>query len=287
MKIATMTFLYGKDRLGRVLRNHLTSLREWQTITPDESWLVVEPEGPDDDTPEAARELCEPLGVKVIRVTPKEADPYWNKARGINHAIRASDPSVDILMQVDADMILHPQHIEKLILHFMLDGCTFYLVKNHSLVDPVEFTGEDPPSIYQELADKAVYVPLGCELDPPTTRNPFSPIGPPSKGVGGCQAAMRKWWFKAKGYDELFTGWTGHDSDLRRRATASGRKITWAPPGYEMLHQPHPRMCHQTPEEQVERQAHTDRLYMHSLRLAAKKRWKRNGKEWGGLPVED
>lgn len=284
MKIATITFLYGKSRLQLVLHNYLVSLRQWQTVTPDESWLAVEPTGPDDDTPEVARKMCEPFGMQVIRVEPKPTDKYWNKCRALNHAIRATSPEIDIIMQVDVDMILHPRHIEKALQSFAGEKKALYLCPNRSLTHEVIISEKEPLAQWERLHKVAQYVPTGEELENPRMSNPDG-IGPPSKSWGVCQAAQRKWWFYIRGYDEFINGWGSDDADIVRRAGITKRPKVWAPEDLLCFHQQHPRRNDNvTEEEKLKRGARARKNRRRSFEAYYLKQFKRNLGGWGGIP---
>lgn len=282
MNLATFTFLYGKSRLELVLLNYLISLRKWQTQTPVESFLAVEPEGPEDDTPEVAREMCEPYGVQVIRVEPKESDRYWNKCRALNHAIRASSPNVEILMQIDVDMILHPKHVETALDNFHKDKKILYMCPNLSLNEDVEIEEDWTKEDWEELHQLSTYVPSGDELPVPQLSNPNG-IGPPSKSFGVCQAAQRKWWFYIRGYDEFINGWGSDDADVVRRASLTKRPKVWGPEEVTCFHQRHPRRSDNVSSEEKDRRgARARKNRRRSYEAYYSGQFKRNLGGWGG-----
>jgi len=287
MKITTMTFLKGMDRVeGGILENFLISLRTWQSCIPHESFLAIESEGPEDETPKHASALCDKYGVIPIIVCPRKDDKYWNKCRGLNHCIRYSNEHSDIIMQLDVDMILHPDHMAIAADRFDSGGRILYQGTNRALVEPITVTaarGQEAADQWEQLIPKSRYVPTGDELEEPRHSNPYDIDGPPSKAHGPCQAAHRAWWFYIRGYDEVINGWGADDADIVRRASLTGRSIVWAPDDIHMFHQKHPRLWQDVSEEEKEeRMQHNLRNRIHSYRKFHHKAFRRNRTGWGG-----
>jgi len=283
-----MTFIKGVDRVtSGILSNFLISLRSWQSYVPDSSYLAIEIDGPEDETPALAKSLCKRYGVIPIIIHPRSKDKYWNKCRALNHCIRQTSEDTDIIMQLDVDMILHPDHVAIAADRFDQGGRILYQCFNRSLTEPVilhEGHGQKAADQWEALKPLSRYVPTGAELEEPRHSNPYDVDGPPSKAHGPCQAAHRAWWYYIGGYDENINGWGADDADIVRRASLTGRRTVWAPDDIHLYHQKHPRL-HQgvSEEERKERMKHNLHNRRYSYRKYGEKSYRRNRGNWGGI----
>lgn len=286
MKIATVGFHYGTARLDGILENHLKSLR-WQKRQPDEIIIVDEAYNEDSSSAERIREtlshLCHKYGARLIQIEPRPEDRYWNKPRAVNAGVRRTSEDIDIVINLDLDMVLHPSLLESVHQSFQQDPASFVMCWNRSLPEPVELPDSFDPKAWKDLAAKSIFIPRGTKEKPIQ----FHPVGPASQSTGCLQAATRAWWHKVRGYDEDFSGPGGKDGDLARRAELAHRWRVWLGwgegPDSLLLHQYHAgRTTHEDDSEQAKELKACARVNSkHSILRCMARKIIRNDENWG------
>jgi hypothetical protein len=194
------------------LRNCLLSLAV-QKISP--KWVVIADLGSALEPALALRRLANEYGVSYLEIN--FAHP-WSQAPAFNTALRHM-PAVSHVVQLDADMILHPDLLE-LTHHALTRRQAFSCAASYAL------EGENLKRYEGSLAS---YCRLLCSS---------------WRGVpwarGGYMVLPRDWLVASRGMDESFVGWGYRDADLwwrAKRELTSFAETT----GSLVIHQPHPR----------------------------------------------
>jgi hypothetical protein len=273
MKISVVT--HTRDRAGQRLRNYLTSLT-WQDQDILSEVLIVS-EGSSKKTNQQIEKDIESIGYDKVRVLhcgdPKDE---WNKSLGLNVGIRASRPDSEVVMILDVDMILHAEHMRLAAEAFTEKLDILYMCANFALADVPDQM--NCMTDYERVRETGTQLPTGRKA-------PRHKLGPASRGIGGCQGAPRAWYHEVRGFDERFNLWGAKDGDIVRRSRQCRMPSTWAPVGFEMLHQHHPRRWE---TDDKERAGFIERKRKQNIRVSVKscmqRRLVRNPVTWGGEP---
>ncbi|HVK84583.1 MAG TPA: glycosyltransferase family 2 protein [Kofleriaceae bacterium] len=208
-----------RDRAGVDVRNALASLA-WQTAgRPYEVIIVSHGSTPAVET--ELRSIAREAGATLIAVG--SPDEPWCKPLALNTGILATDPAIAFVMMMDADMILADTMVATVL---------------------AELRGAPDKIVLCQSSD----LPEDCVLpaEPSAIRVQFAELEQRAKlrgtyGTGGIQAVRRSFLVEVRGYDEDMLWWGALDTDLVRRAEASGLTPTWITERTAMLHQWHPR----------------------------------------------
>lgn len=248
-----------RNRAGSDVRNALASLA-WQTS--GRPWeVIVVSHGSDARVDAELRSLVIDAGATLITVGRPE-DP-WCKALALNTGIRATDPAISFVMTMDADMLLAENMIDTVL---------------------TELRGDPEKIVLCQSSD----LPQDCELPEAaeTIRAQFALLAQRANvrgtyGTGGIQAVRRSFLFDVRGYDEDMLWWGAVDTDLVRRAEATGLRTSWITNRTTMLHQWHPTK-HRVLEEATRKDdARNSWLRNHELMIERAKQVVRNNEAWG------
>ena len=247
-----------RNRAGADLRNALASL-QWQRARPFEVILVSHGSDPAIDL--ELREIAITHDATLV-VVGEPSDP-WNKPLALNTGIRATDPAVPFVMTLDGDMILAEDLLENVLAELRTPD-TLVLCEASDLPATC-VVPTDVRAHFDDLARQA------------TLRGRF--------GTGGLQAVRRSFLFDVRGYDEDMVWWGSLDTDLVRRAEASGLTVTWL--AARMLHQWHPRKFRVLDNHTHKRDAQYAWLRNQELMAERAGEVARNPAGWGAPLVSD
>jgi hypothetical protein len=178
-------------------------------------WVVIADLGSDLGPARALRRLADEYRISYLEIARPQ---HWSKALAFNTALR-SMPSASHIVQLDADMILHPDLLEltrQALARCQAVSCTMSYAREGSVPD-----GYD--------GNLASYCRLLCA----------SRRGVPW-GRGGYMVLPRDWLLVHHGIDESYVDWGYEDADLWWRAKKDLRTYTETT-GSMVIHQPHPR----------------------------------------------
>lgn len=179
-----------------MLENSLWTLAH-QSLPPRE--IVVAETSPGGAQHEETRAVCSKY--PLVRLV----EAYWsrfNGSRGLNVAIRNTNPDAALVAAVGAEILFSKNFVEALNKRvnfkdsFICGACGKLSEK-----DSVGVTPESAWSRWDDMLSK---------LEPPT----FSP--------GAMMCASREWWFDVRGFDEARRPYSYLDADIFTRAQMSG-----------------------------------------------------------------
>jgi glycosyltransferase involved in cell wall biosynthesis len=208
-----------RNRSADRLRATLASLR-WQERPPAHTLVVSH--GSSEQTDAALEALCRERGIGFERIA-RASDP-WCKPAALNHGIRQTPADVPYVMTLDADMILQPNFLSV-------------------VSDRLERAASPGAMVLCRSCD--LPETLRITRDAQALRDSFERLRRTGRlrgrqACGGIQAAPRSFFFKVRGYDEVFTWWGEEDRDMVSRAERYGLRILWIEGQTSMLHQWHP-----------------------------------------------
>jgi len=194
------------------LRKCLLSLAVQKTSP---KWVVIADLGSDPRLALTLRRLTDEYGISYLEISYPHA---WSPAPAFNTALRHM-PAASHVVQLDADMILHPDLLEitvQALTRCQAFSCTASYARE---VDNLE----------RYEGSLASYCWLLCSS---------------WRGVpwarGGYMVFPREWLLASRGMDESFVGWGYRDADLWWRARQQLTTHTETT-GSLVIHQPHPR----------------------------------------------
>lgn len=157
-------------------------------------------------------------------------DGVWNKSLAFNTAFRLALrrlPAVTHVIQLDADMVLHPQLLSRTAAALRAassssSGSSFYCAPRMA-----------PPDLetWTIPGDLAGYQRMLAQCGPVDTR-----------AVGVFMALPCEWLARQRGFDEAFTGWGHEDTELWFRVKNS-LTYSWDISGELLIHQWHQRQA--------------------------------------------
>ena len=258
MNISLIVPIYNLH--GARIRNLLSSI-ECQTV---ESEVILIDYGSNNEEHLKLVDTVEPYDVDLTYVP----SVVWSPPRACNIGIRKAGG--DIIIKLDADLILEP----------------------HSLEDTLEYTTKRGFVIRQPLflTKRFNAENLALPQDYPKIREAKSNYLLPS--YGGFFAAHREWWHKIRGYDERYLWYGCNDWDIWQRAIRSGlKRWIFGEPGlkgmkgispykqdtyvYHQWHKEPPQRLNITDEVYEKHRARNRQIYNSSKKIV------RNGEMWG------
>lgn len=172
------------------------------------AWVVLSDLSSQQPHRAALAGLADRYGVSYLRIDHHGA---WNKSLAFNTAFRlamGSLPAVTHVIQLDANMLLHPHMLTAAAAALRVPSSTsssasaaFYCAPRMA---PPELTAWTVPG---DLAD---YERMLAQCGPAT-----------SWSVGGFMALPCDWLARGHGFDETFTGWGHEDTELWLRVKGS------------------------------------------------------------------
>ena len=190
----------------------LTSLAS-QTLSP--AWVALADLGSTPAGAQTLHNLARRFSVSYLRIEHQGA---WNQALAFNTALRHM-PKTTHAVQLDADMILHPDLLQLTCLAVARRGA-FAVVPSYVKADAVPAGYDGTRIAFRALAAQSV------------GGNPLS--------RGGFVTLPRDWLVEYGAYDEAYIGWGFEDADLWYRI---GQCLSTfcEDTGSFLLHQSHPR----------------------------------------------
>ncbi len=182
------------------------------------AWVMLSDLGSRQPHESALVALADCYRVSYLRI---EHDGKWNKSLAFNTAVRTALrclPAVTHVIQLDADMILHPRLLAKAEAELRTAEAFCCLPRNGPAGLRPWTTPGDPAGFDRMLGQ----------------------CGPPrAHAVGGFMVFPGAWLADQRGFEEGFTGWGHEDSELwlRARRTLRCRKDRT---GSMLIHQWHP-----------------------------------------------
>jgi glycosyltransferase involved in cell wall biosynthesis len=252
-----------RNRAGADVRNALASLAWQRGGRPWEIILVSQGSDPAIDA--ELRDLARDAGATLITVgTP--AQP-WCKPLALNTGILATDPAIAFVMTMDGDMMLANNLLETVLAELRDDPRKLVLCQSSDLPQDCELPTDAGAilSRFDELRARAV------------VRGKF--------GTGGIQATSRSFLVDVRGYDEDMLWWGALDTDMVRRAEASGLRTVWISDHTAMLHQWHPRKYRVLPAVADAGAAQRSWQRNHELMIERAGHVRRNTHGWGAAFV--
>ena len=207
-----------------------------QSVLPDE--VIIADDGSDDGTTQLINLIRERNNLPVVHVWQPHEGYQLAKIR--NKAFIAA--SKDYLIQIDGDLILHPDfirdHISMARQGTFVSGSRLHmdevLTKN---VTEGNIPFEDIPKQKKHLSKKynGWYSPLLCRMNYLLQRGAHS-----YKHVLGCNMAFWKNDLeKVNGYNESFKGWGKEDNDMAVRLINAGLSLRFVKYGAIAYHLAH------------------------------------------------
>jgi cellulose synthase/poly-beta-1,6-N-acetylglucosamine synthase-like glycosyltransferase len=248
-----------RDRAGVDVRNALASLA-WQTAGRPYEVIIVS-HGSTPTVEAELRTLARAASATLIAVG--SPDEPWCKPLALNTGILATDPAIAFVMMMDADMILADTMLATVLDELRADADKIVLCQSSDLPEACVLPDE-PAAIRARFAELEQLAKL---------RGTY--------GTGGIQAVRRSFLVDVRGYDEDMLWWGALDTDLVRRAEASGLTPSWITQRTAMLHQWHPRK-HRVLETAARKdEAQSAWLRNHELMIQRTKDVVRNPDGWG------
>jgi hypothetical protein len=183
------------------------------------AWVVLSDLGSQQPHKAALTALADLHGVSYLRI---DHDGAWNKSLAFNTAFRralCSLPAVTHVIQLDADMILHPRLLSKAAAELRI-ASAFWCAPRMAPPDLEAWTRPGDPAGYGRMLAQ-------CE-----------PVL--SWAVGVFMVLPCDWLAGQRGFDEAFTGWGHEDTELLwrvRRSLACSKDVS----GTLLIHQWHLR----------------------------------------------
>jgi glycosyltransferase involved in cell wall biosynthesis len=211
MSINLGIVITNRDR-AKPLRNCLVSLAV-QPIQP--RWVVIADLGSKPQTADQLHEIADEFAISYLHIA--YFGP-WNRSLAFNTALR-NMPEVSHVVQLDADMILHP---------FLL---------------PITVRALEQRDAFSCVTS---YLPLDRVLEPyDGSCRAFRRILSVScaghkMARGGYMVFPREWLLRTRGFDEAYLGWGFEDGDMWWRAE-SELSTYCESTGSLIVHQDHPR----------------------------------------------
>lgn len=236
-----------RNRGGVRLDNALRSLR-WQDLPASQFEIVLSDFGSSAREAEALRTMAEAHGATIVRTETAEV---WNRARALNHGIRAARGRY--VFCTDADMIFEPNFLSVLVeTQAAHADAGFVVCRCRDL----------PQSVPEQVWHREDYPALRARAH---LREKL--------GTGACQVALRGFFHAVRGYDEGFKFWGQEDNDMKFRAVRSGLTLAWVHERTSMLHQWHPS----------DRGSRPLRKFLNDARFHGTKWFRRKNRSgWGG-----
>jgi hypothetical protein len=183
------------------------------------AWVVLSDLGSQQPHRAVLTALAERFGVSYLRI---DHDGAWNKSLAFNTAFRqalSSLPAVSHVIQLDADMILHPSLLSKATAELRI-ASAFWCAPRTGPSDLDTWTTPGDPAGYERMLAQC-----GAVL---------------SWAVGVFMVLPCDWLARQCGFDETFTGWGHEDTELLwrvRHSLACSADIS----GTLLIHQWHRR----------------------------------------------
>lgn len=184
------------------------------------AWVVLSDLGSQPPHRDALAALADHYGVSCLRI---DHDGPWNKSLAFNTAFRralCALPAVTHVVQLDADMILHPHLLGRTAAQLRA-APAFWCAPRPA-----------PPGL-------ATWPVPG---DPASFGRAVAQCGPVlSWATGAFMALPCGWLAQQRGFDEAFTGWGHEDTELWWRVRSSLACNSADTSGTLLIHQWHPR----------------------------------------------
>jgi hypothetical protein len=181
------------------------------------AWVALADLGSSTEAASHLARLARRYGVSYLRV---EHTGRWNQALAFNTALRHM-PATSHVIQLDADMILHPALLRITIAALArCDALAAVPSYVPAAAVPVDYAGTE--AAFRALAAQAV------------GGHPYS--------RGGFMVVARDWLFAHGAYDEAYVEWGFEDADLWCRIGATAAQYCEGS-GSFLLHQSHPRQA--------------------------------------------
>lgn len=177
----------------------------------------------------------------------------WSRSLALNVAARNAG-ECDWLVATDADMIFEPRWVE--VARANAKRGRLPLTRSRDT---------EPDAPFDFLLRMST-----LELFDHTTQHPDT-------GLGGAMVIPRDWFFKVRGFEEVYERWGCDDTDMVHRATLDGLNVGWMENTF-VVHQHHDRMAPPEVWEVVTR----NRAYL-AERFKERGPVIRNPKGWGGI----
>jgi len=207
MKITTVTptkIFRTKD--GGYSRNierieaQLKSLRSQKTNA--KIYPIISDLSGDLEIIEQFKKICKKYDAKYINT---ETNLVWNKPLALNIGIKASDSNSDLIISLDADIVLRQNVIKK---------CLLKKSNNNVIVCQTYMYNEDMYN-FKDFSKKSFEKCRG--------EGRFLNLS----GNGGLQCFDREWLFRVRGYDERYSLWGGIDNEIIKRAKFDKKEVVW------------------------------------------------------------
>jgi hypothetical protein len=184
------------------------------------AWVVLSDLGSQPLHGAALAALAAHHGVSYLRI---DHDGAWNKSLAFNTAFRralCSLPAVTHVIQLDADMILHPQLLSRTAARLRAVPA-FWCAPRPA-----------PPGLvtWPVPGDRASFELAVAQCGPAL-----------SWAIGAFMVLPCGWLAHQRGFDEAFTGWGHEDTELWWRARSSLAPVSADTSGALLIHQWHPR----------------------------------------------
>jgi len=234
MRLSLLVTTFDRpEALARVL----TSI-ERQTEVPDE--IIIADDGSGPSTRRVVDDFRRRLGREVHHAWQRHDGPRVGRARNMGIAMATGD----YLVQIDGDMVLHPEFIAD---HARAARPGFWVQGTRILLDEVltrELIENGPRTL-------GVLSPgIGLKRRPYACRCPVASAGLRHAGnafiaIKGCnQGFWRADLERVNGYNEEMTGWGAEDKELAARLVHAGVRhstLLFGGIAYHLHHEPAPR----------------------------------------------
>jgi hypothetical protein len=190
----------GYSRSVDRIEAQLKSLRSQKTNA--EICPIISDLSSDSEIIEQFKNICKKYDAKYINT---KTNLVWNKPLALNIGIRSSDLDSDLMISLDADIILRDSVIQRCLKNKNANNvivCQTYMY-SENMYNFKDFSKKN----FEKCRDKGKFLNLS--------------------GNGGLQCFDREWLFKVRGYDERYNLWGGIDNEIIKRAKFDKREVVW------------------------------------------------------------
>jgi predicted glycosyltransferase involved in capsule biosynthesis len=148
------------------------------------------------------KRICKKYDAKYINT---KTNLVWNKPLALNVGIKASGSNSDLIIALDADIVLRQNVVKRCISKKDNNNvivCQTYMY-NEDMYNFKDFSKKN----FERCRGKGKFLNLS--------------------GNGGLQCFDRKWLFRTRGYDERYSLWGGIDNEIIKRAKFDKKEVVW------------------------------------------------------------